>query len=48
MSACLSCRTLVEILKSEINDLSAKGEQLTRVNNALTEALRKSENVAHL
>jgi hypothetical protein len=39
---------LVELLKEELIELAAKEQQLIRVNNALTEVVRKTESVAHL
>lgn len=48
MTACFNCRTMIEILKKEVEELSTREQQLIRVNNALTDVLRKTESTDHL
>mgnify|MGYP000875073287 FL=1 len=45
MSACLNCRTLVELLKKEVGELMEREQQLLRVNAVLTEALDMERSV---
>jgi hypothetical protein len=43
MTTCINCRTLVELLKREIEDLNDREEKLSRMNSALMEAMTNTE-----